>query len=278
MIVAPEDLIISKLDWMRETRSEVQLADVRNLLRSVPDLDNRYLAQWTDAWVSDPATGRRLVTDTPPEVMNRYRAMLLARSPEERLKMGCSMDATARALARGAVLAQDPHALAGLPAPRDLPSLLRPRVRGGSAGEDRGVARSGSRPRRRPERRRCILRLTAVGGGFLRTGCGPGPLEPDLGNSSVGNTATTAAPPFGRGLFRFRPDLGPRRGMKISVNGKGMEVADGLSVEALLAELGVKREFTAVAVNREVTPRGRYAETWLRDGDRVEIVRPMGGG
>jgi hypothetical protein len=47
-IVAPEDLIISKLDWMRENRSEVQLADVRNLLRSVPDLDHRYLAQWTE--------------------------------------------------------------------------------------------------------------------------------------------------------------------------------------------------------------------------------------
>ena len=47
-MVAPEDLIISKLDWMRETRSEVQLADVRNLLRSVPDLDKHYLAHWTE--------------------------------------------------------------------------------------------------------------------------------------------------------------------------------------------------------------------------------------
>lgn len=44
--VAPEDLIISKLDWMRETRSEVQLGDVRNLLRSVPDLDKHYLERW----------------------------------------------------------------------------------------------------------------------------------------------------------------------------------------------------------------------------------------
>jgi hypothetical protein len=35
------------------------------------------------------------VTDTPPEVMQRYRAMLLGRAPEERLKMGCSMGATA---------------------------------------------------------------------------------------------------------------------------------------------------------------------------------------
>lgn len=47
-IVAPEDLIISKLNWMRETRSEVQLSDVRNLLRSVPDLDRQYLAHWTE--------------------------------------------------------------------------------------------------------------------------------------------------------------------------------------------------------------------------------------
>lgn len=46
-VVAPEDLIISKLDWARQTRSEVQLADVRNLLTGVPDLDEAYLAHWT---------------------------------------------------------------------------------------------------------------------------------------------------------------------------------------------------------------------------------------
>jgi sulfur carrier protein len=55
--------------------------------------------------------------------------------------------------------------------------------------------------------------------------------------------------------------------MKITVNGKLLEVADG-----------VRREYTAVAVNREVTPKSHYAGTRLRDGDRVEIVRPMGGG
>jgi Uncharacterised protein family (UPF0158) len=50
------------------------------------------------------------VTDTPPEVMQRYRAMLLARSPEERLQMGSSMGATARILVRASVLAHDPQA------------------------------------------------------------------------------------------------------------------------------------------------------------------------
>ena len=43
--------------------------------------------------------------------------------------------------------------------------------------------------------------------------------------------------------------------MKITVNGKEREVAEGISVEALLAHLGVTREYTAVAVNREVTPK-----------------------
>ena len=45
-VVAPEDLIISKLDWARDTRSPVQIADVRNLLAAVPDLDEAYLARW----------------------------------------------------------------------------------------------------------------------------------------------------------------------------------------------------------------------------------------
>jgi sulfur carrier protein len=66
--------------------------------------------------------------------------------------------------------------------------------------------------------------------------------------------------------------------MEITVNGKAMEVEAGLSVEALLAQLKVRRQFTAVALNREVTPRSAYAETVLREGDRVEIVHPMGGG
>jgi thiamine biosynthesis protein ThiS len=66
--------------------------------------------------------------------------------------------------------------------------------------------------------------------------------------------------------------------MQITVNGSAMDVAEGLSIERLLVELRVKREFTAVALNREVTPRSSYGQTVLREGDRVEIVHPMGGG
>ena len=66
--------------------------------------------------------------------------------------------------------------------------------------------------------------------------------------------------------------------MKVSVNGKPMEVAPGLTVEALLTLLNVKREYTAVAVNRDIIRKADYDAVKLSEGDKVEIVRPMGGG
>jgi len=45
-IVSKEDLILSKLEWAKPTKSELQLRDVRNLLASGADLD--YLRNWAD--------------------------------------------------------------------------------------------------------------------------------------------------------------------------------------------------------------------------------------
>jgi len=45
-VVAPEDLILSKLLWAKDSGSEVQLLDVRNLLHAVKRLNRSYLARW----------------------------------------------------------------------------------------------------------------------------------------------------------------------------------------------------------------------------------------
>ena len=66
--------------------------------------------------------------------------------------------------------------------------------------------------------------------------------------------------------------------MNVTVNGKPMELEGGTTVEGLLAILGVPRQYLAVAVNRDITPKSEYTAVKLVDGDRVEIVRPMGGG
>lgn len=45
-LVAPEDLILSKLAWAKDSRSELQLRDVRQLIRSAQMLDWTYLERW----------------------------------------------------------------------------------------------------------------------------------------------------------------------------------------------------------------------------------------
>ncbi|HEV8311174.1 MAG TPA: sulfur carrier protein ThiS [Methylomirabilota bacterium] len=66
--------------------------------------------------------------------------------------------------------------------------------------------------------------------------------------------------------------------MRIVVNGEPRDVREGLTLDGLLQELGVRRDYTAVALNREVARRASYASTVLREGDRVEVVHPMAGG
>jgi len=45
-VVSAEDLILSKLDWARSSRSELQLRDVRNVITAQPTLDWPYLDAW----------------------------------------------------------------------------------------------------------------------------------------------------------------------------------------------------------------------------------------
>lgn len=44
--ISPEDLILAKLLWAKDSLSELQMVDVRHLLSSVKDLDQKYLAEW----------------------------------------------------------------------------------------------------------------------------------------------------------------------------------------------------------------------------------------
>ena len=48
--------------------------------------------------------------DTPPEMDARYQDMLMQRSGEERLMMGCAMRETSRTLVEASIREQDPQA------------------------------------------------------------------------------------------------------------------------------------------------------------------------
>jgi sulfur carrier protein len=66
--------------------------------------------------------------------------------------------------------------------------------------------------------------------------------------------------------------------MRVVVNGEDRQFPEGTTIASLLGALGLGEVRVAVEVNRTVVPRSRHAETAVAEGDRVEVVRFVGGG
>ena len=66
--------------------------------------------------------------------------------------------------------------------------------------------------------------------------------------------------------------------MRIKINGQPETVECDASVGDLLLGLKLEPIRVAVEINEELVPRKTFAETLLKDGDRVEIVTLVGGG
>ena len=66
--------------------------------------------------------------------------------------------------------------------------------------------------------------------------------------------------------------------MKVRVNGEERQIEPGTTLAQLVEQLGLKIEGVAVALNLQVVPRRSLAATSLSEGDRVEVVRAVGGG
>jgi sulfur carrier protein len=65
--------------------------------------------------------------------------------------------------------------------------------------------------------------------------------------------------------------------MRVIINGQAREVA-ATHVDALLGELDYEGTHFAIAVNYDVLPKSRWAETQLKAGDEIEIITPRQGG
>jgi len=65
---------------------------------------------------------------------------------------------------------------------------------------------------------------------------------------------------------------------EIRVNGRDEPLGAGTLAELLAARGLADRRGVAVAVNGTVVPSAAWRERRLAAGDRVEIVRPFGGG
>ena len=66
--------------------------------------------------------------------------------------------------------------------------------------------------------------------------------------------------------------------MRIIINGEARELSDGISLSALVEQLGMKPDRVAIELNRAIVGREAWLQTILHEGDTLEIVHFVGGG
>jgi sulfur carrier protein len=66
--------------------------------------------------------------------------------------------------------------------------------------------------------------------------------------------------------------------IKLRINGREVELVGPTRLEDYLAGLGVDPRGVAVELNERILERSEFAGTVLEAGNRVEIVKMVGGG
>lgn len=66
--------------------------------------------------------------------------------------------------------------------------------------------------------------------------------------------------------------------MKLLINGENKEFSEGISLEDLISQLGVRKETVVAEVNRRIVQNDQRPGWKLSEGDQVELIQFVGGG
>ena len=66
--------------------------------------------------------------------------------------------------------------------------------------------------------------------------------------------------------------------IKITVNGKQMQIIPKLSMKNLIAKLKIPLNKVAIELNKKIIDKKRISKIQLKNGDKIEIVHFIGGG
>lgn len=66
--------------------------------------------------------------------------------------------------------------------------------------------------------------------------------------------------------------------MQISLNGELLELAAALTLSELVERQGLRESRVAIEVNGAIAPHSQHHCWTVQPGDRIEIVRALGGG
>jgi thiamine biosynthesis protein ThiS len=66
--------------------------------------------------------------------------------------------------------------------------------------------------------------------------------------------------------------------MKIFINGEEYSFEKEFTLEDLIQNLKINKDTTVVEINETIINRNNYPKTFLKNGDKVEIITFVGGG
>ena len=66
--------------------------------------------------------------------------------------------------------------------------------------------------------------------------------------------------------------------IKIYLNGKENKIQKNQTINDLLDSQGLNEKMIAVAINMKIIHKKDYDKTIIMEEDRIEIVKPVGGG
>jgi len=66
--------------------------------------------------------------------------------------------------------------------------------------------------------------------------------------------------------------------MIVTVNGEELEVKSSTTAEHLISQLKYQDQRIALEINEAIIPKSRHAEFALRENDKIEIIKAVGGG
>jgi len=62
------------------------------------------------------------------------------------------------------------------------------------------------------------------------------------------------------------------------VNGKELDIGNSSTAESLIIQLNYQDQRIALEVNEAIIPKSKHAEFSLNAGDKIEIIKAVGGG
>jgi len=66
--------------------------------------------------------------------------------------------------------------------------------------------------------------------------------------------------------------------MNLVVNGENLKIDNHSNAHDLITQLGYQDQRIALEVNEAIIPKSKHLEFSLNEGDKIEVIKAVGGG